>query len=202
MNRFLKYPSYLFHPIWMPFAGTFIYFLKVPRFFPEEVIKAKLMAIAIMTLFIPIVFFFMLRTLGQVRDIFIENVSERKWPLLFYCVIQLIILQYIVNRFDFMELYHFFKGILISTILSAGFVYFRMKISLHLVGLAGILGFLIVLSHFYRLNMIFLIALLVIISGLTATSRLYLKAHTPVELLLGLLIGLIPQILVFRLWFY
>ena len=101
MNRLLKYPSYLFHPIWMPFVGTFIYFLKVPRFFPEEVIKAKLMAVAIMTLFIPIVFFFMLRTLNQARGIFLESVEERKWPLLFYCVIQLVILQYIVNRFDF-----------------------------------------------------------------------------------------------------
>lgn len=201
MNRLLKYPSYLFHPIWMPFAGTFIYFLKVPRFFPEEVIKAKLMAVAIMTLFIPIVFFFMLRTLNQARGIFLESVEERKWPLLFYCVIQLVILQYIVNRFDFMELYHFYKGILISTLVTAVFVYFKKKISLHLVGLTGLIGFMVVLSYFYKLNMIPLIAILMIISGLTATSRLHMKAHTSGELFWGTVVGFTPQILVLQLWF-
>lgn len=200
MNRFLKYPSYLFHPLWMPFAGTFFYFLKVPRFFPEGIIKAKLMAIAIMTLFIPIVFFFMLRTLNQAKSIFLDTPQERKWPLLFYCVIQLIILQYIINRFDFMELYHFYKGILISTLISAAFVYFKKKISLHLVGLTGLVGFLIILSYFYKLNMIPHIAILMIITGLTATSRLHMKAHTPGELFWGIIVGFIPQILVFQLW--
>lgn len=200
MNRFLKYPSYLFHPLWMPFAGTFIYFLKVPRFFPEGVVKAKLMAIAIMTLFIPIVFFFMLRTLNQAKGIFLDTPKERKWPLLFYCVIQLIILHYIINRFDFMELYHFYKGILVSTLISGALVYFEKKISMHMVGLSGLLGFLIILSYFYKLDMIPFIAVLTIITGLTATSRIYMKAHTPGELLWGITVGFVPQILVFQLW--
>src|SRR5690625_344881 len=200
MNRFLKYPSYLFHPLWMPSAGTFIYFLKVPRFFPEGVVKAKLMAIAIMTLFIPIVFFFMLRTLNQAKGIFLDTPKERKWPLLFYCVIQLIILHYIINRFDFMELYHFYKGILVSTLISGALVYFEKKISMHMVGLSGLLGFLIILSYFYKLDMIPFIAVLTIITGLTATSRIYMKAHTPGELLWGITVGFVPQILVFQLW--
>ena len=46
MKVLLKSASYLFHPLWMPFAGTLIYFLVSPRFIPEEVVKAKILAVS------------------------------------------------------------------------------------------------------------------------------------------------------------
>lgn len=200
MRKLLEYPSYLFHPIWMPFAGTFSYFLLVPRFFPEEAIKAKLMAVAIMTLFIPIVFFFMLRTLGRATSCFLEKVEQRKLPLMFYALIQLIILRYVLNRFDFVELHHFFLGILISTLIGILFVYFKLKISLHMVGLSGLLGFMLGLSYYYQLNLVYTLSGTIAIIGLTASSRLHFRAHTPLELSLGLLTGILPQIAVLNLW--
>lgn len=200
MQRFLEYPSYLFHPIWMPFAGTFSYFLLVPRFFPEEAIKAKLMAVAIMTLFIPIVFFFMLRTLGRATSCFLEKVEQRKLPLMFYALIQLIILRYVVNRFDFVELHHFFMGVLLSTLIGIMFLYFNQKISLHMVGLSGFLGFLVGLSFYYQLNLVYFLSGIIAVIGLTASSRLHFKAHTPLELTLGFLTGILPQIAVLTLW--
>lgn len=200
MDRLLKYPSYLFHPIWMPFAGSYLYFLTVPRFFPEEAIRAKLMALAIISLFIPIVFFFMLRTLGKASSYFLEKIEERKLPLLFYAVTKLVILRYVLNKFDFMELYHFYLGILISTLIGVLFIYFRRKISLHITGLAGVLGFLVALSYYYQLNLVYTISFIIVVTGLTATSRLHFKAHTPNELIFGFLVGLLPQLLVLRMW--
>ena len=200
MDRFLKYPSYLFHPIWMPFVGSCLYFLLVPRFFPEEAIRAKLMALAIISLFIPIVFFFMLRTLGKASSYFLEKIEERKVPLVFYAITQLVILRYVLNRFDFMELYHFYTGILISTLIGIFFIYFKIKISLHITGLAGVLGFIAALSYYYQLNLIYTISLIIVITGLTATSRLHFKAHTQSELIFGFLAGLLPQIFVLRMW--
>lgn len=200
MDRILRYPSYFFHPIWMPFAGSCLYFLLVPRFFPEEAIKAKLMALAIISMFIPIVFFFMLRTLGKASSYFLDEIKERKVPLLFYAITQLVILRYVLNKFDFMELYHFYVGILISTLTGIFFIYLKMKVSLHITGLAGLLGFIVILSYYYQLNLIYTISFIIVITGLTATSRLHLKAHTLGELILGFVIGLLPQIFVLRLW--
>lgn len=200
MNFLLRAASYVFHPVWMPFAGTFIYFLVSPRFFPEPVVEAKLMAIAIMTLFIPIVFYFLLKTLGMVETHFMRNVQERRWPLLFYAALNLVTLKFVLDSFDYVELYYFFVGILISTLIALILVWIKMKISLHMMGLAGLLMFIIALSASYNLDLIYTISFFVAVTGLTASSRLHLKAHSSLELALGFLIGLLPQILVLPRW--
>lgn len=194
MKFLLKSASYIFHPVWMPFAGTFFYFLISPRFFPEPVVKAKLLAVGIMTVFIPIVFFFMLRTLEKVSSHFLEEVKERKWPLLFYAGLDFLIMRYVLDIFDYPELYYFFLGIFASTLASLAMVIFRIKISLHMMGLAGLTVFIILLSLHFNLDLIYTISFLIAITGLTASSRLQYKAHNLTELFLGLLLGLLPQI--------
>ena len=184
MKFLLKVASYLFHPLWMPFIGTLLYFAITPRYFPEEIVRAKIMAIAIMTLFIPIVFYFLLKTLGQARSYFLEDVQERRWPLLFY----------------YPELYYYFLGIFFSAIFGLVLVLFRIKISLHMLGLGGLLMFLIALSINYNLNLIYTISFFLAVIGLTATSRLHFKAHSMTELILGFLIGVLPQLLVLNYW--
>lgn len=194
MKILLKSASYLFHPIWMPIAGTLIYFLITPRFFPFEVVKAKILAIAIMTIFIPVVYFFMLKTLGKVKDHLMREVRERKWPLLFYAGLVFIIIKYVLNTFDYPELYYFFFGIMISTLLGLFLLFAGIKASLHMTGLGGITLFMIFLSLHYNLNLIYTVSFLIAITGLTASSRLHYKAHSYIELGIGLLVGLIPQV--------
>lgn len=200
MDFFLRAASYLFHPVWMPFAGTLIYFLVSPRFFPEPVVKAKLMAIAIMTLFIPIVFYFLLKTLGVIETHLMRDVRERRWPLLFYAALNLMTLKYVLDAFDYPELYYFFVGILISTVICLILVWINVKASLHMMGLAGVLMFLIALSASYNVDLVYTISFFIAVTGLTASSRLHLKAHTSLELTLGFLVGLLPQILVLPQW--
>lgn len=200
MKLLLKSASYVFHPLWMPFAGTFIYFLVTPRFFPYEVVKAKLMAIAIMTIFIPIVYYFMLRTLGKVSDHLMKEVKERKWPLLFYAGLDFIILRYVLNNFDYPELYYFFFGILISALLGLFLLFLNIKASLHMTGLGGLTLFLFFLSLHFNLHLIYTMSFMVAMIGLTASSRLHYKAHTMNELLIGLLTGMIPQLLAVFFW--
>ncbi len=43
-------------------------------------------------------------------------------------------------------------------------------------------------------------ALLILFSGIVASSRLEMNAHTPKEISIGLLIGVLPQILFLYLW--
>ena len=200
MNFVLRVVSYVFHPLWMPFLGTLLYFLITPRFFPQEIVRSKIMAIAIMTLFIPIVFYFLLKTLGQARSYFLEEVEERRWPLLFYAAINLVVIEFVVDVFDYPELYYYFLGIFFSSIGALVLVLFRIKISLHMMGLGGFIMFLIGLSIYYNLNLIYTISFFLAILGLTATSRLHYKAHTYTELTLGFMIGVLPQLLVLNYW--
>jgi hypothetical protein len=200
MKGFIKSASYIFHPIWMPFLGSLLYFFITPRFFPTPLIKAKLLAIAITTLFIPIVFYFLLKNLGKAESMFLSNVKERRWPLLFFCLLMGLNLYQILDAYNYPALYYFFVGILFSAITGLILAFVNVKASLHMVGLSGILMFLIALSIFYRLNLVYSISFVIAATGLTATSRLQLNAHTPMELFLGILVGLLPQIIVLNYW--
>lgn len=200
MKYLLKSASYLFHPIWMPFAGTLLYFLVSPRFFPQQVIQAKMLAIAILTIFIPVVFYFLLKTLGKASSLFLTEVRERRWPLLFSSFVDLLILKFILDYFDYPELYFFFLGIFTSTMAALLMVILKSKVSLHMLGLGGFTSFLILLSIHFNLNLIFTISFMIAITGLTASSRLHFKAHSTFELSMGLLLGVLPQVALGFFW--
>lgn len=201
MKILLKLASYLFHPLWMPFAGSMFYFFFIPRYFPEEIIKAKLLAIAIITIFIPVVFYFLLKNLGKVNNIFLENTEERKWPLFFFILLNFMVLHQILDIYNYPGLYYYFVGILISTFISYIFTWFRLKPSLHMIGISGLLMFVTGFCLYFHLYFIYTISFLIIATGLTASSRLFYRAHTNWEIILGFLIGLIPQLFLFSFWF-
>jgi len=69
-------------------------------------------------------------------------------------------------------------------------LYLNFKTSLHLVGISGFTTFMVLLSLNYNLNLIYLIASLLFLNGLLATARLILKAHSPIELLIGFILGI------------
>ncbi|MDT0685195.1 hypothetical protein [Autumnicola psychrophila] len=200
MKLLLKSASYVFHPLWMPFAGSLLYFLLTPRFFPIELIKVKMLAIAIITMFIPIVFYFLLKNLGKASSLFLSDVQERRWPLFFFILLNLMILFQVLNSYNYPALYFYFVGILFSTITCFIMAIFRVKVSLHLVGLSGLTTFIVALGVHFHLNLIFTIAFLFTALGLTASSRLIYKAHNNLELVLGLFIGLISQLIVVNYW--
>lgn len=201
MSALIRSASYIFHPVWMPFLGSLFYFFITPRFFPMPLIKAKLLAIAITTLFIPIVFYFLLKNLGKAESWFLKDVKERRWPLFFFVLLMGLNLYQILDAFNYPALYYFFVGILFSALTSFFLALAKVKISLHMVGLSGLFMFVLAISIYYRLNLIYSIAFLIAALGLTATSRLHYKAHTWLEVILGVFTGLLPQIIVLKFWY-
>ncbi len=69
-----------------------------------------------------------------------------------------------------------------------------------MIAASGFFMFAVGLSIHYQININGTIALMMIILGAIATSRLHLKAHTNKELLIGLLIGLLPQLILLYYW--
>jgi len=134
MRLFIKTASYLLHPIFMPLLGTLFYFYITPRFSPAPIAKAKIMAISILTIFIPIVFFFLLKNLKVIESIHLKKTQERKIPLLFFCIIILTVNNFILQSYNQTELYFFFTCILYSNILALIMTYLKVKVSLHMIG--------------------------------------------------------------------
>jgi len=200
MNYFLRFFSYLMHPLLMPLLGVGIYFSVTPKFVPQSFMYAKLFAISILTIVVPVLFYFLLESVKLVSSIELKRVKERRLPLLIQVGITLLIIRIIINGYEFPELYIFFLGIMITAASAFLLALFGFKTSLHMTGIGGVLLFVMGLSLVYNANYLIVISLLILAIGFTAASRIQLKAHTMLELLVGLLVGGLPQFLVF--YFY
>ena len=200
MNFLLKSISYIFHPLLMPLAGAGIYFIIAPRFIPENIIQAKIFGLLVITVLIPIVLYFFLRTTGFITSIHLDDIKQRKIPLLLQSLLFLLVVKVIIDAYNYPELYYFFLGILLSSLSAIFIIFFNIKASLHMIGSAAVTMFTIALSIHFEINLILLITAMIIINGIVATSRLHYKAHSNIELILGFLIGIIPQLTLINLW--
>lgn len=200
MNHILKSISYIFHPLLMPLLGVIFYFHKTPRFIPDPLIKAKLFSVTILTVILPILLFYLLKTIKKVKSFHLETVEERRLPLIINSLIIILILIRVLPLNEIPELYFFFIGILISTITCFALAVAKFKASIHMIASAGFFMFAVALAIHFKININGTIALMCIILGAIATSRLHLKAHTPIELGVGLFIGLLPQLILLNYW--
>jgi hypothetical protein len=64
----------------------------------------------------------------------------------------------------------------------------------------GIFMFFVAISIHFNININGAIALVTVMIGAVATSRLHYKAHTNVELLFGFFVGMIPQLILLNYW--
>ncbi len=142
----------------------------------------------------------MLKNLGLVTEIHLKNVKERKYPLLMQMLFTILLINIVFKGYEIPELFFFFVAILGSSLATFILVLFKFKTSLHMVGVAGILTFIMGVSLHFGKNLLPLIALFIIGCGGTATSRLDAKAHTYPELIVGFFIGAIPQLMAFNYW--
>jgi hypothetical protein len=184
----------------MPFIGTLFYFSKAPRYIPVPFIKAKLFAIALFTIVLPILLYYLLKTIGKASSVHLGKIRERIIPLVLNSVIILVITQRIVPVKELPELYYFFIGTLLSTMACLMLVLLKFKASIHMIASGGVLIFFVALSIHFSINIVGTIALFFVIIGAIATSRLHMKAHSNIELIIGFFVGVIPQIILLNYW--
>lgn len=199
MRHFFNIVSYLFHPLFIPVGGTVLYFLIAP-YSTLEIQSGNILPIFILTVIIPIIFFLILKNLGIINSIFLPTLQERKYPLYISCVLFLMILYKVIPNNYVQELFYFFTGLLTATATALILLFLKFKTSMHLLGMGSILMFMIGLSIHFEVNITLGISLFTLFTGLVATSRLYLKAHSKSELLIGFLVGLCSQLIILKYW--
>ena len=200
MKWLIKSISFIFHPIVMPLIAVVFYFHKTPRFIPEQWVDAKIISLTILSVFLPILIYYLLKTLGKAESIYLKSTEERIFPLLINIFIIGLIIYRVFPSYQIIELYYFFIGLLISNITALVLNITKFKVSLHMTAVGGVFMFFIGFAIHFSKNINGTLALMAIITGAIATSRLYLKAHTLKELIIGLMIGAIPQIIVENYW--
>lgn len=76
------------------------------------------------------------------------------------------------------------------------------KVSTHMVGMGGLVGALIAFSMLFYFNPVFLLCILLILSGLVGTARIILRQHTLAQVFVGFIIGFVcAMVFVMISWF-
>ncbi|WMI68629.1 hypothetical protein [Mangrovimonas sp. YM274] len=184
----------------MPLLGVLFYFFKTPRYIPDPIIKAKVFSVTILTIILPILLFYLLKTLKQIDSFYLKTTKERIVPLVLQCAIVILIFTRVLPQNEIPELYFFFIGILCSTLTCLILALMDIKASIHMIAGAGLFMFAVAIGIHFQININGSIALMSICLGAIATSRLHLKAHTPIELIIGFFIGFLPQLIMLNYW--
>lgn len=190
--RFAKFTSYLLHPILIPTLLFSVLFFLTPCFIVwTSLLKLYLLGFIFLgTCCFPISITWFLWRFRHIESLEMNGQAERRKPFLittiFYAAIALLLS------------YGTFQGTLISfvmisialTVCLATFINLYHKISIHVVGICGSLGILFALQYYdYRYDLLVPILATIGLSGLVASSRLALSAHTPLEIATGSIVG-------------
>lgn len=191
-----KFFSYVFHPLIIPTLGMIIIFNSnsyVNFAIPFELKKAVVILVGLSTFVIPTLFTLFLQNRGYIKTIEMETTKERVIPYGFTVIFYFFTIYMMIKAPIPPIIFNFMIGALVSVIL-AFIVNLKWKISAHMIGIGGLVGALIATSFLLNVNLISYITLSIFVAGLVASSRLILNAHSPNQLIVGFLIGMICQV--------
>ncbi|MEP6711066.1 MAG: hypothetical protein ABJA37_01555 [Ferruginibacter sp.] len=199
-SPFLKWTavfiSYLFHPVFIPvYAIWFLVFVH-PSYFSGFSIGAKkytLLIAAYNLVFYPLLSVLLLKAVGFIDSIFLRTKKDR-------------IIPYMACGIFFFWGYTIFKeqsqypAILASFIFgiflaSSGalLVNIYFKISMHAIGMGGLIGLFIIIANSNTMLMSWPLSIVLLLGGLVCTARLLISDHQPKDIYTGLCIGLLSQ---------
>ena len=199
-NRFLISISYVFHPLFIPLMGTLIFLAIAPTSFSSRQIFYLCIQVSVLTIFIPTAIYFWLKTLGKADNLMLENRSQRKIPLLIGCILLYVLAKKCFTMALLPELHYFIWGGIISNGLAFLYLFMKVKASLHQLSISALTCFVMGLSVHYQVDLSYGIALLLLLNGLVASSRLVMQAHSYQELAIGLGLGALPQLALWWFW--
>ncbi len=192
-KRLFKTLSYILHPVFMPFIGAII-ILTVSHLvlLPNESKKAILYLMGIITIFLPLAIVPVLYYLKIITGATISDRHERLVPMflttVFYYFCYIVLHKYSAPLF----LQQYMLAVFISVLL-ASVINIKWKISLHMIGIGGLIGLLSVLAHMFGLNVNIILMAVILLAGVIGTGRLYLNEHSPAQIYGGFLLGYITN---------
>jgi hypothetical protein len=128
----------------------------------------------------------------------LKSREERIYPLLIVAIYYYMT-YYLLKNFHVSTLFSYYMLGSAFLVIITLIISFWMKISLHMVGVGGFLGFFIGLSLKLSLDIPGLILPLILLCGIVGSSRLNENSHNPSEVYLGFLAGVIVIMCLFLL---
>lgn len=195
--RWHKLISVLLHPVVIPTIGVLLFLFLIPIQLEKIQQYAVLSIVFVATYLIPVLILVFLKALKLIKSFQVFSIKERKVPL----VIMIFIFYALATIFSRLHQIRDLSTLFYGTSYALFFVYLlfilKFKASLHLLSMGSAIGFVLILTQLYSISVLPIISILLLLSGLLASSRLHLKAHTTTEVYVGFFIGFLTQFIAF-----
>jgi hypothetical protein len=200
MRVIAKVISYIFHPLFIP---TYIFVWMYERFpfefsgITPNALFFRLVGVFWTTAFFPAFAVFLLWRLKLIKSIFLKTQQER-------------IIPYVISMFFYWWMYYlsrnfpdqpialkfFYFGIFICTVFALIANNF-FKISMHGIGVGGALMCMVLTCFHYHTYLGADLMIIFLLTGMVCTSRLIVSDHKIPEIYIGLIAGIVCQLLAY-----
>lgn len=197
--RWHKFISAILHPIVMPTIGILLYFIFSPAKLTQEQQLTVLGIVFTSTYVIPLLLLVFLKAVGYIKSYQVFSIKERKIPLFFMIVLLFFLAELFQKLSIVRDLSLLFYGIVLGLVITYLLFFIKLKSSLHLLSMGGALGYFLIFQQIHGISILPIIIIFTFLSGFLASSRLYLKAHTPKEVYTGFFLGFVSQFIVYYL---
>lgn len=194
LNISAKTISIILHPLLMPTLALFLFF-QSPSYLAYIKVDIKnlfYLFYILATFLIPLTAIPLLVSLRFVSSLEMPNPRERRIPLIF-TAFAYAITHFLLYRLPFTvpAIIRFLPLAGAIALVIAAIISNYWKISLHMIGIGGAAGALIALNYLYMSNVLPHIILILGLSGLLGTARLYKQTHSPAQVYTGFSLGLV-----------
>ncbi len=183
--------SVLLHPILMPVLALWAAMQLDPHlsyFLPPQARLFTLGIVVVMSVVFPSISMLLLRRAGVISSFEMPTREERIAPfvlmLIYYGMTYYMLRQ---TRLDGSVL-ALYVGVMLALLLTT-LITFRWKISVHLVGVGGLVGTVAGISEMHGEGLLFWLAISVLMAGILATARLLTGSHVPAQVYAGGVLG-------------
>ena len=195
--RWHKFISTVLHPIVMPTIGIILYFILTPVNLSRHQQYTILGVVFVATYVIPILLLVFLKSIGYIKSFQVHGIKERKVPIFFMMTLLFMLGKFFIEITIIRDLSYLFFGV----VFGLGFIYMlfitKIKASLHLLSMGAATGYFLLFQQIHNIYILPILIVFILLSGLLASSRLHLKAHSAKEVYIGFLIGLASPFLAY-----
>jgi hypothetical protein len=198
-SRIAKFISYVFHPVFMPSYSLLLLF-NLKSFFNFELeFKSKLILLGfvlITTVVFPLLIVLLMKRQGFIQSYAMETRQERRFPYLITAIFYFLTYN-MFRQMHLPDMYVFSMMGAAVLLVIVIIINIWWKISTHMVGMGGIFGLIMGLSLKLGMDMTFIIAAIILVSGIVGYARLKSSSHKPAEIYSGFLTGVVVMFAIF-----
>ncbi len=186
-----KIVSIVFHPLLM----TTYLVLLLGIFFPQmlliktSALKSFALLVFFVTFVLPALNIVMFKVNGVISSLTLARREERILPFIFISVIYSLVTALFFYKGSFGSNFNKLMLIITALIVISTLITLFYKVSIHSISIWGAVGILLPLNKIVEESLLWPTAIIIVIAGIIMSSRLFLNAHTPREILLGAVVG-------------